>query len=137
MGELVHSILGAQQLFDWFGYWPSFHDAEVLSIELNRTGTSKLRVHTFRMTKEVSPKGFYVCDKHCIVTFVLGEIIDTEIAHFMDGNILQGIEFSHEEDAFVITFSASYGFEGTVKTKKLAIEFAPGIPADSRYNETE
>jgi hypothetical protein len=28
-------IDGAQRLYDWFGYWPSFHDAEILSLQLN------------------------------------------------------------------------------------------------------
>jgi hypothetical protein len=137
MENVLSSIPGAGELLAWFGHWPSFHDSEVLSVELHRTGSSKIRVHAFSMTSEIDAKGFYKLTKHCIVTFVFGEIIDTEIAHFKDGNILLDIEFSREEEAFVTTFSATYGLEGTVKARKLAIELASGIPADSRYNKID
>src|SRR3977135_2195987 len=26
----LRAVTGAQQLHDWFGYWPTFHDAEVI-----------------------------------------------------------------------------------------------------------
>ena len=33
----LKAIGGAQELQDWFGYWPSFHDGEIISLRLNRT----------------------------------------------------------------------------------------------------
>jgi Immunity protein 50 len=137
MDKFLEAIPGAQDLFDWFGYWPSFHDAEVLGIEFNRTGASKIRVHTWRMTAEVDARGFYVCDKHCIVTLILDEIVDLELAHFNSGNILMDIEFAHEQDAFILELSATYGLEGKITAKKLAFEMVPGIPADSQYRDNE
>ena len=47
------TIEGAKNLRDWFGYWPSFHDAEVILLHLNRSDASTLAVHTWEMTKEV------------------------------------------------------------------------------------
>lgn len=49
----LQNIPGAMQLDSWFGCWPSFHDAEIISLHLNRNGNSFLRVHTWEMTKEV------------------------------------------------------------------------------------
>ena len=46
-------IAGAPELYDWFGRWPHFHDAEVLSPHLNRTGSSVLTVHAWDMTGKV------------------------------------------------------------------------------------
>lgn len=34
--EWLGEIDGVGALFDWFGYWPDFHDAEIISLELNR-----------------------------------------------------------------------------------------------------
>jgi hypothetical protein len=133
MEELIRSVPGAQQVFDWFGYWPPFHDAEVLSIELNRTGMSKVRVHTFRMTSEVGPKGFYICDKHCIVTFVLKEITGVELAHFNHQNALQGLGLHRENDEFVLLFAPAHGVDGTIRAKDVSIEMLPEIPSDSQY----
>ena len=137
MEAWLEAIPGAKQLFDWFGYWPSFHDGVVLGIELSQIGPSKIKVHAFRMTDAVDAKGFYVCDKHCIVTFVFAEIVDVELSHFNDGNILFDIELTREENAFVIAFSATYGLEGTIKAKMLSLEMTPGIPTDSKYENTD
>ncbi len=137
MEELIQAIPGAQQLFDWFGSWPSFHDAEVLSIELNRTGPSKIKVHTFATTNRVNPKGFYICDKHCIVTFTLDDITDVEFAHFNHQNVLSSLAFGRENEELMMTFWASYGVEGTVKARKFTIEVTAGIPAGSQYKKIE
>jgi hypothetical protein len=50
MLEVIDEIPGTLELVKWFGYWPSFHDAEVLDLELHRTGGSTVRIHTFEMT---------------------------------------------------------------------------------------
>ena len=34
--EYPAGIAGAAELVEWFGRWPSFHDAEIVSLELNR-----------------------------------------------------------------------------------------------------
>lgn len=41
MLEVTDEVPVSSELIRWFGYWPSFHDAEVLEIELRRTGHSK------------------------------------------------------------------------------------------------
>ncbi len=133
MDELVQSVPGAQQLFNWFGYWPSFHDAEVLSIELNRTESSKVRVHTFQVTDEVDPKGFYICHKHCVVTFVLENITGVDLAHFNHQNALLRLEFYQRNDEYVLVFAPAHGIEGTLKATNVSIEMIPGIPSDSQY----
>jgi hypothetical protein len=37
----LEAVEGAKNLRDWFGYWPNFHDAEVISLHLNRSAISK------------------------------------------------------------------------------------------------
>ena len=46
-------IPGATDVMAWFGYWPTFHDAEVLSIHLNRSSDSEVSLYAFEMTPEV------------------------------------------------------------------------------------
>jgi hypothetical protein len=67
----LKDIQGSAELYDWFKYWPDFHDAEILSLHLDRKGTSSLRVHTWEMTKETNEKGYYVLEKHVVVEFIL------------------------------------------------------------------
>jgi hypothetical protein len=51
---MLEAVEGAKSLCDWFGYWPSFHDAEVISLHLNRRGLSSLALHTWEMTKDLT-----------------------------------------------------------------------------------
>jgi len=85
---------GLEELVAWFGYFPSFHDAEVISVSLERAGASRISVHTFQMTNETDEKGRYICRKHVVVTFVLERIRDLCIEGFNRQNVLNGISLS-------------------------------------------
>jgi hypothetical protein len=51
--ELIDEIHGCSDLLAWFGYVPSFHDAEVLSLDLIRQGAKgHLRVHRFQALRK-------------------------------------------------------------------------------------
>ena len=55
---------GSEIVTDWFGYWPSLHDSEVLSADFQRAiGGSgpelRVKVHAFEMTSEVNEKGYF------------------------------------------------------------------------------
>jgi hypothetical protein len=42
--DVLADVAGARMVFDRFGRWPTFHDAEVISIQLNRDGPSLIRI---------------------------------------------------------------------------------------------
>ena len=75
--EEVDRIAGAKRLVAVFGYWPSFHDAEVLWLRLDRRAhgeggygpTLDALVHAFEMTSDVGADGYYVSRNHVLVSF--------------------------------------------------------------------
>jgi hypothetical protein len=134
MEDWLKAIPGALQLFDWFGYWPSFHDAEVLSIELNRIGPTKIRVHAFAVTGAVDSNDSYVCDKHCIVTLLLEDLEGVELADFNQMNVLSSLRFQRGNNTFILTLGSIFGVGGSIKAKSVRIELTAGIPEDSQYN---
>ena len=64
------SIPGGLDLVAWFGRVPSFHDAEIVSLSLHRRAPSMLSIHAWNMTKEVDDRGYFVLDRHAVVTFM-------------------------------------------------------------------
>ena len=56
----LQGVAGSRELLNWFGYWPSFHDAEVISLTLNRRGASCLLLYTWEMTEEINERGQYI-----------------------------------------------------------------------------
>ena len=131
--ELRSAVPGAASFIDWFGYWPKFHDAEVVSCELQRAVESRVVVHTFEMTKEVDEKGFFVLDKHSLVTFVLSDLQAVEIAHFNDQNALWELALTHSEGNFVLTFDPSHGMSGKLAAKQVRLEWVRGKPPEGVY----
>jgi hypothetical protein len=87
----LSAIAGAQELYDWFGYWPAFHDAEIIGLHLNRTGFSSLTVHTWQMTKELDEEGYCVQTKHVVVEFILDGASGLDLNGFNHQNVLRAL----------------------------------------------
>lgn len=127
-GEL-EGIAGARELYEWFGYWPSFHDAEVISLQLNRRGVSSMAVHTWEMTNEVDARGYYVLRKHIVVIFLMEDISDLNLEGFSSQNVIFSLGLTKKDDVFELSLDRSYGLAGTILAKRVEIRMTPGKPA--------
>jgi hypothetical protein len=134
MSDFHAEIPGARELVQWFGQWPSFHDAEVVSLELNRTGPSALKIHTWEMTDDLDSRGYYVLAKHLVVTFVLIEIQALHLDDFSHQNVLSGLSLAKVNDRYELHLGGCYGLQGSIAAAELRIEVTPGIPAGSVYS---
>ena len=125
----VSEIQGADELHEWFGYWPDFHDAEIMSLHLNRKGTSSLRVHTWEMTKEVDAKGYYVRTKHVVVEFVLESVSGLTVNGFNHQNVIFGLVIEKIESGFRLTLDECYGLAGILEAQNVTLRLTPGKPS--------
>ena len=122
----LDSIAGAQELYDWFGYWPGFHDAEVLKLRLSIGEPSYLVVHTWEMTNSVNAQGFYELTKHIVVEFVLEGISNVNVGDLWAHSVLLELGAEKTDQGFRLDFSAAYGLYGTVETQGLSLRLTPG-----------
>jgi hypothetical protein len=125
----LKSIRGAQELYNWFGFWPSFHDAEVVTLHLNRKGPSYMAVHTWEMTERVDSKGYYELAKHVVVQFVLEELLTLSLEGFSGQNVIFGLSIDSIEKGFRLTLDPCYGVSGSIEAASLSINIAPGAPS--------
>jgi hypothetical protein len=123
-----NSVPGAAELFAWFGHWPSFHDAEIISLVLNRSGLSVLRVHTWNTTGEVDERDCYIKEKHVVVSFEMEEILSLDLTNFSQQNVLFGMEILKGDQGWELIFNRRYGLRGSISVRRLSIEFEP-VPA--------
>jgi hypothetical protein len=128
--ESLKSIPGAEELFAWFDGWPSFHDAEILSLTLNSSGTSTLTIHSWRMTSQVDERGYYVLEKHGKVSFLLQGVFGLELDDFSPQNVISGLNLRQLGDGFQLDLGPCYGLAGSISARQLAIEFEP-VPEGS------
>jgi hypothetical protein len=124
----LDSIVGAQELYDWFGYWPGFHDAEVLKLVLSVGEPSCLVVRTWEMTNGVNTQGFYELTKHVVVEFALKGISSVNIGDFWERSILLDLGVGKTENGFRLNFSAACGIYGTIEAQGLSLRLTPGKP---------
>jgi hypothetical protein len=124
----MRSIPGGDALFDWFGHVPHFHDGEILEITLVSIGPSRLRIHTWRMTDKVDSEGYFVLDRHIVVTITLIDVTYIALSEFYLTGIIGRFDITKIGDAYQFTWDVAYGVEGTIRAKQAEIALAPGSP---------
>src|SRR5580698_8298651 len=115
----LEPITGAQELYDWFGFWPGFHDAEVINLHLNRRGPSRLVIHTWEMTDRVDSKGHYELAKHVVVEFILKDVAALSLEGFSKQNVIFGLAIEKIEPGFRLTLDPCYGLSGSIAAESM------------------
>jgi hypothetical protein len=132
--ELLARLPGGPALIEWFGFVPSFHDAVVERLEIaDHSATLALKAH--RMTNEVDADGYFVLDRHVVVTLHFAEVsvialngnaaaIIFELRIRRLGADGKGWPTCPGPDAgdIEVSFESSYGLEGRITAKRLAFE---------------
>ncbi|OCJ14916.1 hypothetical protein A6U89_22710 [Agrobacterium sp. B133/95] len=125
--SVMSDIPGGKSLFEWFGRVPRFHDAKLLEISFPANGTGLLRIHAWNTTDAMDAKGYFVLDKHAIVTLALEGVSAINCTDFdMVPGIIFDLEITKVDQRFHVEWSASYGATGLVIAKYARINLAPG-----------
>ena len=89
--QIYEAVPGGPELLAWFRGHISFHDAEILSFELNRRGASRLKLYWWNVEADgTGPR----TSGHATVTFELHEISDLELSGFSRQNVIGGLSLS-------------------------------------------
>lgn len=141
--SIYDAVPGGADLVRWFGRVPDFHDAEILSLDLRRKGPSVLRLHGWINTGAVEPNGYYVLDRHAIVTFTLTDVMDLQLDGFSIQNVISELVLRRaphrpERRGYLahdplpqdieIELQPCYGLDGRIRARSVSITFKPGKP---------
>jgi Immunity protein 50 len=127
---IIANISGAKTLIDWYGSWPTFHDAEILELFLDRRGKSWIKIHTWLMTREIEPGGKFVLEKHLVITFEMENVNDLELSAFSQQNVISGLEVEPAEGGIKVLLEPCYGLTGYIVAGRVSLMLLPGKPAD-------
>ncbi len=98
--EPYELIKNHESLLDAFGYWPTFHDGEIIKLILDRKfddkyncnfGSLEFIIHGWEMTDEVV-NGYYKLKKHHLVHFRFDYVDKLEIDGFNHQNVISSLE---------------------------------------------
>ncbi|HKG14518.1 MAG TPA: Imm50 family immunity protein [Pyrinomonadaceae bacterium] len=114
-------ITNVEALTDIFGRFPSFHDAEIHSLRLERGGDGgpslEAKIHVFEMTAETDESGRYVLKNHTLVTFRFTDVVMVEVNGFNGQNVLALLDIVEVEPGenegcrFEVRMPSVYGCE--------------------------
>jgi hypothetical protein len=136
----IEFVENASALTSVFGEWPSFHDAEVVSMYLDRAGTDgaalEARIRVFRMTSDVDARGFYVLTHHTLVTLRFTDISLVQLRWFNTQNALSDLllkpappESTEDGRAYHVQFGSNWGVEAELFCNHVSVvgvePFAP------------
>ena len=127
-------IQGSHLLIDIFGRWPSFHDAEILHIALDRGETQSFspslqsKIHVFEMTSDVDAQGKYILKNHVAVTFRFSDVYELHLEGFNYQNVLQGLNIADiserqlEGIKFEVSFDGIFGVSAKFQCGSIGVE---------------
>ncbi|MCR5886841.1 immunity 50 family protein [Hymenobacter sp. J193] len=141
--SVISRIINSEVVLQHFGYWPSFHDAEVTKTTFETHPTGRYSVTfvfaAFEMTSEVDERGYYKLIKHCNLELQFIGIEEIDFNYFSFQNILFGLEFEEAGSNIRCIFNASVGLEAVIAAEEvLVISLTPTVPIpDESLEETD
>lgn len=120
--DIPSYILNHKAVVDLYGRWPSFHDAAVPVYVAPTPQSQSLGfiLHTWQMTDEADAKGYFVLQKHALVSFRFDGIHDANMDSFRSGNILFGMEIFPGTDgsSFRVVLNSVMDMSGSFSARK-------------------
>ena len=122
--HIIETLAGGPELVEWFGYIPTFHDAEILSLHLNREGTSRLIIQPYHVLSGETVSGAYPEPVQVIVVFTLEGVVDLELAGFNHQNVIYGLKIREAPNGYQLTLEDCFGLAGTISATRISLAFA-------------
>ena len=149
--EIYKKIIGFEKLIEMFGYWPSFHDAEIINISLDRSGKDEwegpiiyAKIHVFQIGPEKTKNGKnFIFHYHTIVTFRFATVVNLNLEGLNSQNAIDGLKIEEKYNKqrkiniFGITFEPGFGAQCTFDCDSIEIiRLEKKIPGYSVYKNT-
>src|SRR5712664_571378 len=138
MKNIEARIEGSEKLTGIFGYWPSFHDAEVIELTFWRGEVNPeagrytfpvltVKLHLWEITRDVNAKGYLVLVKHTLATIRFHDVLESKIEGFNQQNAIFGLDISWEErpegplPVFATIFRPAFGVDASLKCMRIEV----------------
>ena len=116
-----------QVVVDYYGAWPSFHDAEVYRVTLDRGSVDErpsitLVVHAFASDGSVDEKGYYRIVTSVLVTLKCHDVSASELRDLGPQNVLSSLDFESTAEGVRVTLGPCYGLSGSLVCSQVVVD---------------
>ena len=133
--QYVEHISGTEKVVELLGYWPTFHDAEVISFSAQRAVPGKkgatvarlaVLVRQYEAVGEGTAKYELVLRKSVLVRFVFNGGCNFELSEFNLQNVINSLTVfpakSDEAANLHVDIESIWGFGGSLRCVSAAVE---------------
>ncbi len=112
----------------FFETWPTFHDAEVRKLRLDREGVClELEVYVFTTGRDTDERGFYRLSAECLLTLRFYEVEEVKLEGFNHQNVLFSLTVAKEQ-RFEVELESIFGISGTFSCSVIEVVSAQALP---------
>lgn len=129
----ISRITNHELVIQRFGYWPSFHDAEVLKVTFEAnpgyraTVTFLLETHEF--INELDSRGYYKQVNNCRIELNFTGIHEMHFEDFSHQNIIFGLELKEAGEFIECAFDSSVGLVASIVAEEsIVLSLVPVEP---------
>ena len=149
MNEIEKFIEGSERLTSIFGYWPSFHDAEVIEFNLWRGDVEPdagryifpvltTKIHLWELTSEVDDRGILVMRHHTLTTLRFHDVDKLHMDGFNHQNAIFGLSITVEERGegfppyLCVEFDPAHGIDLAFRCFRIEVLHTEPLPQTDR-----
>jgi hypothetical protein len=136
-------IAGSEKLVAALGYWPTFHDAEVISVSAQRAlpvavGGARVELVVHVRKYEVRGEGTAQYEqalvKSVLASFLCTQVADLELSEFNHQNVINSLSVRNEPSPeaagapLVLTIEPIWGVGGTVRCARVEVSTVQELP---------
>jgi hypothetical protein len=134
--EQMMRVENREALIHALGEWPTFHDAEVISVSLNRGDPSgpvlTLEVYTFTVSSQTDSRGWFVKPREVIVVMEFLDVSSATLMDFNAQNVLSSLrifEDSTTPESFLkVVLSPLYGLSAEFNCQRARVRSVKELP---------
>ena len=128
-------IIGSEKVIEALGYWPTFHDAEVISFSVERAlpfkagyTVARLAVHVsqYESVGEGTAQYELALRKSVVVRFLFQGACSLELSDFNHQNVIDSISVStvatEDHASLSVVVEPIWGFGGSLRCSSVEVE---------------
>ncbi|WP_324674635.1 Imm50 family immunity protein [Hymenobacter sp. GOD-10R] len=122
---VVSQIVNAGIVREHFGYWPDFHDAEIVKVIFEAhpgyRASVMFVIAAFEITKGIDERGYYKLAKHCDIKLQFTGIQEIEFNDFGHQNVIFGLTLEESGSNIKCTFDSSVGMDAVIVAEEALV----------------
>jgi hypothetical protein len=124
MNQPIETIFfsNSNLVMERFGKWPSFHDAEILRVELwrnpdvrqNPSAILRMDIYVFEVSPDLDERGYFRLENESVICLLFNGVEDLKIADFNYQNVIQELSCSKLKNGrLAFEIYSSFGLSGS------------------------